>query len=97
MKKLVFVGLILGASSVYAWEYRVIENGLTVYANGTPPVDMSYPAPGQPTPITTAGDSIQGRVISSQELNDNLAKQHVIIIPNEKELNYRRPPYRAPQ
>ena len=97
MKKLVFFGLILGASSVYAWEYRVIENGQTVYADGNPPVDLSYPAPGQPTPIITAGDVIQGRPISSEELSANLAKQHVIIIPEEKELNSRRPPYRASQ
>ena len=97
MKKLVFLSLILGASSVYAWEYRIIENGQTVYAEGIPPADLSYPAPGEPTPMVTADDPMQGRPISEQELEANLAGQHVIIIPDEKKLNSPRPTYRVPQ
>ena len=97
MKKLVFFGLVLSVSSACAWEYRVIDNGQTVYAEGITPVDLSYPAAGQPTPVMTAGEPIQGQPISAQELEANLAKQHVIIIPEEKKLNRPRPTYRVPQ
>ena len=97
MKNIVFCGLILGISSAYAWEYRVIENGKTVYAEGIPPVDLTYPPPGQPAPMMTAGDPIQGRPISAQELEADLNAQHVIIIPEEKKLNLPRPTYRVPQ
>ena len=78
-----------------AWEYRLVEDGITIYAEQDPPFDLTYPPPNQPTSFTDANDALQGAIISQQDLDRNLAKPQLIIIPEQKKLNPPKPRYQT--
>lgn len=69
--------------SAWGWEYQVVVEGAIVYQESQTPGNIAYPPPGERAAVRTEGSGLQGRVISEAELQRNLAKPHVVIIPDQ--------------
>lgn len=73
----VALGLSVAAQAA-GWRYLVYENGALVYDGPAPPVDLSYPPPGEPTPFIAADSPLRGTLLTPAE---KTARPHVVVIP----------------
>ena len=89
------VCLLLTSTLAAAWEYRLVKDGVTTYAENEPPFDLTYPPANQPASFINANETPQGVIISQQELDQNLAEPQLLIIPEEKRLNPPKPRYQS--
>jgi hypothetical protein len=83
MKKVIAFLLGVISTPVFAasWTYIVYEKGALTYEGHRPPVDLTYPPPGEPTPTMRAGDVLTGTVLTQKEAKADLSKPQLIIIP----------------
>jgi len=71
------------ATSAGAWEYQIVVEGAIIYQESEPPSNISYPPPGREADAMLAGTEPEARVISEQELRENLSRPHLVIIPDQ--------------
>ena len=79
----VAVGLLLlpAAASAFGWRYVLFQEGQLIYQGPVPPVDLSYPRSGQPTPMMSVEDPLEGREMTAREFTMLQKEPHLVIIP----------------
>ncbi len=82
----------------WGWRYVMYDDGQLAYDGPIPPVDLTYPAPGEPTPMRDADSPQTGAAVSSTEFSRLQSDPHVIIVPPASTIGGRQaePPAMAP-
>jgi hypothetical protein len=61
------------------WLYVLVEPSGQSTVYNTPPVDLAYPPPGEPTPMLTVGEPNQGTPLTPEEAKKLREAPHLII------------------
>jgi hypothetical protein len=76
----------LAPATALAWKYVAFQGNELIYDGPIPPVDLTYPPPGEPTPRMDAADPLQGQALTPSELARAISRTHVVIVPSGRTL-----------
>lgn len=82
----IFLALLLTPAIAFGWRYIAFQDDELVYEGHIPPVNLTYPPPGIPTPTMDIADSLEGVELKSREITVLRSKPHVVIVPSRTEL-----------
>lgn len=82
----VSLAMALAPATALAWKYVAFQGKELIYEGPIPPVDLTYPPPGEPTPRMDAADPLQGRALTPSELARAVSRTHVVIVPSGRTL-----------
>ena len=81
MIKIIILSVLLTPATALAWRYVVFEDDTLSYDGPLPPVDISYPPLGEPTPTMPAGALQEGEILAPDQVAEQRLRPHVVIIP----------------
>ena len=81
MTKALVIILLLTPATALAWRYVVFEEGQLSYDGNLPPLDISYPPPGEPTPTVKVGAPQEGEIMTADQIAEQRRRPHVVIVP----------------
>jgi hypothetical protein len=82
----VSLAMALAPTTAMAWKYVAFQGEELIYDGSIPPVDLTYPPPGEPTPRMDAADPLQGQALTPSELARSISGIHVVIVPSGRTL-----------
>ena len=74
--------LLILPASAFGWRYAILQEGELVYEGPLPPVDLSYPSVGQPTPTMAADEIQRGQPLTPGQFASLRSRPHLVIVPS---------------